>query len=59
MPPDRTGGRTPGAAPELPEDPEDLSPGTAAERTRQWGLLSAGQVPDDVKEPVPQGGVEK
>ena len=30
---------------------------TAAERTRQWGLLSAGQVPD-VKEPVPQGGVE-
>jgi len=34
MPPDRTGGRTPGAAPELPEDPEDLSPGTAAERTR-------------------------
>jgi peptide/nickel transport system ATP-binding protein len=31
---------------------------TAAERTRQWGLLSAGQVPDDVKEPVPQGGVE-
>src|SRR5439155_17997114 len=34
MPPDRTGGRTPGAAPELPEDPEDLGPGTAAERTR-------------------------
>ena len=31
---------------------------TAAERTRQWGLLSAGQVPDNVKEPVPQGGVE-
>jgi len=31
---------------------------TAAERTRQWALLSAGQVPDDVKEPVPQGGVE-
>jgi len=30
---------------------------TAAERTKQWGLLSAGQVPD-VKEPVPQGGVE-
>src|SRR6266568_6611900 len=30
MPPDRTGDR----APELPEDPEDLSPGTAAERTR-------------------------
>jgi len=34
MPPDRTGGRAPGGAPELPEDPEDLSPGTAAERTR-------------------------
>jgi peptide/nickel transport system ATP-binding protein len=31
---------------------------TAAERTKQWGLLSAGQVPDDVKEPVQQGGVE-
>jgi peptide/nickel transport system ATP-binding protein len=31
---------------------------TAAERTKQWGLLSAGQVPDNVKEPVPQGGVE-
>ena len=31
---------------------------TAAERTKQWGLLSAGQVPDDAKEPVPQGGVE-
>ena len=32
---------------------------TAAERTKQWGLLSAGQVPDNVKEPVQQGGVEK
>jgi len=31
---------------------------TAAERTRQWALLSAGQVPDDVKATVPQGGVE-
>src|SRR5690242_909094 len=31
---------------------------TAAERTRQWALLSAGKVPDDVKEPVQQGGVE-
>src|SRR5438034_1759587 len=31
---------------------------TAAERTRQWALLSAGKVPDDVKETVPQGGVE-
>jgi uncharacterized membrane protein YidH (DUF202 family) len=26
--------RSPGAARELPEDPEDLSPGSAAERTR-------------------------
>ena len=31
---------------------------TAAERTKQWALLSAGQVPADVKETVPQGGVE-
>jgi peptide/nickel transport system ATP-binding protein len=31
---------------------------TAAERTKQWALLSAGQVPDDVKETVPRGGVE-
>ena len=31
---------------------------TAAERTKQWGLLSAGQVPNNVKEPVQQGGVE-
>jgi peptide/nickel transport system ATP-binding protein len=31
---------------------------TAAERTKQWALLSAGQVPDDVKETVPQGRVE-
>jgi len=31
---------------------------TAAERAKQWGLLSAGQVPDNVKEPVQQGGVE-
>ena len=34
MPPDRPGAGSDGAAPELPEDPEDLSPGTAAERTR-------------------------
>ena len=34
MPPDRPEDRPPGAAPVLPEDPEDLSPGTAAERTR-------------------------
>jgi uncharacterized membrane protein YidH (DUF202 family) len=31
MPP---GNRPAGAAPDLPEDPEDLAPGTAAERTR-------------------------
>ena len=31
---------------------------TAAEKTRQWALLSAGKLPDDVKETVPQGGVE-
>jgi uncharacterized membrane protein YidH (DUF202 family) len=34
MPPDRPGARSGGASPGLPEDPEDLSPGTAAERTR-------------------------
>ncbi len=56
------GGRSETEVPELHETEETghlvachLS---AAERTRQWGLLSAGQVPDDVKEPVPQGGVE-
>jgi len=31
---------------------------TAAERAKQWGLLSAGNVPDHDKEAVPQGGVE-
>jgi peptide/nickel transport system ATP-binding protein len=31
---------------------------TAAERAKQWALLSAGKVPDHVKEAVPQGGVE-
>jgi peptide/nickel transport system ATP-binding protein len=31
---------------------------TAAERTKQWALLAAGKVPDDVRETVPQGGVE-
>ena len=31
---------------------------TAEQRSKQWALLSAGQVPDDVKETVPQGGVE-
>jgi peptide/nickel transport system ATP-binding protein len=56
------GGRSETEVPELRDTEE---PGhlvachlTAAERTRQWALLSAGQVPDDVKEPVPQGGVE-
>jgi uncharacterized membrane protein YidH (DUF202 family) len=34
MPPGPPGARSRGVAPELPEDPEDLSPGTAAERTR-------------------------
>jgi peptide/nickel transport system ATP-binding protein len=31
---------------------------TAAERAKQWGLLAAGKVPDDVRETVPQGGME-
>jgi peptide/nickel transport system ATP-binding protein len=31
---------------------------TAAEKAKQWALLSAGKVPGDVKETVPQGGVE-
>jgi len=31
---------------------------TAAERAKQWALLSAGNVPDHDKEAVPQGGVE-
>jgi uncharacterized membrane protein YidH (DUF202 family) len=34
VPPDRPGDGPAGAAAGLPEDPEDLSPGTAAERTR-------------------------
>ena len=34
MPPGPPGNRPAGAAPDLPDDPEDLSPGTAAERTR-------------------------
>ena len=57
------GGRSETEVPELHETEETghlvACHLTAAERTRQWGLLSAGQVPDDVKEPVPQGGVEK
>jgi peptide/nickel transport system ATP-binding protein len=31
---------------------------TAAERTRQWALLSEGKVPGEVPEPVPQDGVD-
>lgn len=34
MLPDQPGNRRPGDAPELPEDPEDLSLASAAERTR-------------------------
>ena len=57
------GGRSETEVPELHETEETghlvachLS---AAERAKQWGLLAAGHVPGDVKEPVPQGGVEK
>jgi peptide/nickel transport system ATP-binding protein len=56
------GGRSETEVPEL-RDMEE--PGhrvachlTAAERTRQWALLAAGEVPEDVKETVPRGGVE-
>ena len=56
------GGRSETEVPELHETEETghlvACHLTAAERTKQWGLLSAGQVPGDVKEPVPQGGVE-
>jgi peptide/nickel transport system ATP-binding protein len=56
------GGRSETEVPELRETEETghlvACHLTAAERTKQWGLLSAGQVPDNVKEPVPQGGVE-
>jgi len=56
------GGRSETEVPELHETEETghlvACHLTAAERTKQWGLLSAGQVPDDVKEPVRQGGVE-
>ena len=56
------GGRSETEVPELraTENPGHLVAChlTAAERTKQWALLSAGQVPDDVKETVPQGGVE-
>ena len=56
------GGRSETEVPELraTENPGHLVAChlTAAERTKQWGLLSAGQVPDNVKEPVQQGGVE-
>ena len=56
------GGRSETEVPELHETEETghlvACHLTAAERTKQWALLSAGQVPDDVKETVPQGGVE-
>ena len=56
------GGRSETEVPELHETEETghlvACHLTAAERTKQWGLLSAGQVPGDVKEPVRQGGVE-
>jgi len=31
---------------------------SAAEKSRQWQLLAAGEVPESVKEPVPQGGTQ-
>ena len=56
------GGRSETEVPELraTENPGHLVAChlTAAEKTRQWALLSSGKVPDDVKETVPQGGVE-
>ena len=43
MPPSRPEGHSAGAAPELPEDPEDLAPGSAAERTRlAWERTAIG-----------------
>jgi peptide/nickel transport system ATP-binding protein len=56
------GGRSETEVPELraTENPGHLVAChlTAAEKKRQWALLSAGKVPDDVRETVPQGGVE-
>ena len=56
------GGRSETEVPELraTENPGHLVAChlTAAEKKRQWALLSAGKVPDDVKETVTQGGVE-
>jgi len=43
VPPDRPEGHSAGAAPDLPEDPEDLAPGTAGERTRlAWERTAIG-----------------
>jgi len=43
VPPDRPESHPAGAAPELPDDPEDLAPGTAAERTRlAWQRTAIG-----------------
>jgi uncharacterized membrane protein YidH (DUF202 family) len=43
MPPGGTEDRSPGGAPALPEDPEDLGPGSAAERTRlAWARTAMG-----------------
>jgi uncharacterized membrane protein YidH (DUF202 family) len=43
MLPGGDGDRSPGGAPELPEDPEDLSQGSAAERTRlAWARTAMG-----------------
>ncbi len=57
-----TGGR---CDKEVPPLREIATPGhaaachlTAEERTRQWAALSAGNVPDDAREPVSQGGAE-
>jgi peptide/nickel transport system ATP-binding protein len=56
------GGRSETEVPELraTEEPGHLVAChlTAAERTRRWALLAAGEVPEDVKETVPRGGVE-
>jgi peptide/nickel transport system ATP-binding protein len=57
-----TGGR---CQVEVPVLREAASPGhaaachlTAAQRAREWAAPSAGQVPDEAREPVPQGGVD-
>ena len=57
-----TGGRSETEVPELraAEDPGHLVAChlTAAEKAKQWALLSAGKVPENVRETVPKGGVE-